>query len=273
MIGLNHYFDVEIAKMYGVNAAVILQNLAHWIQKNEANDNNFYDGNYWTYNSKKAFAELFPYLSKRQISNALAKLIDNGIIITGNYNKSAYDRTLWYALTEKGKNILHMEDTEMSNANCKNVKSIMQKCKMETAKMSNGNCENVQPIPYINTDTKPNSKTNNKPEPKSNTEIDEIINYLNLKAGTSFKAKTKDTVKHINARLSEGFTVDDFKVVIDKKCADWLGTEWQQYLRPATLFGTKFESYLNAKQKRPFVQQPEPTEKTATDIALDSIFS
>ena len=55
--------------------------------------------------------------------------------------------------------------------------------------------------------------------------------------------------KHIKARLSEGFTIEDFKTVIDKKCAEWLGTDYEQYLRPQTLFGTKFESYLNAPSK------------------------
>ena len=74
----------------------------------------------------------------------------------------------------------------------------------------------------------------------------EIIGYLNKKAETSYRASTKATQKHINARLTEGYTVDDFKTVIDKRCAEWKGTEMEQYLRPETLFGTKFESYLNA---------------------------
>ena len=53
----------------------------------------------------------------------------------------------------------------------------------------------------------------------------------------------------IHARCEEGFTVDDFKKVIDKKCAEWMGTDWEKYLRPETLFGTKFEGYLNQKDK------------------------
>ena len=74
-----------------------------------------------------------------------------------------------------------------------------------------------------------------------------VCDYLNKKANTNYKHTTKKTKEAINARLAEGFTVDDFKTVIDKKCAEWTGTEFEQYLRPATLFGTKFESYLNAK--------------------------
>ena len=75
-----------------------------------------------------------------------------------------------------------------------------------------------------------------------------IISYLNEKAGTKYKATTAKTKTAIHARFSEGFTVDDFKTVIDKKCAEWIGDpKMEKYLRPETLFGTKFEGYLNAK--------------------------
>lgn len=74
-----------------------------------------------------------------------------------------------------------------------------------------------------------------------------IVSYLNEKAGTKYKATTAKTKTAIHARLSDGFTLDDFKTVIDKKCTEWTGTEFEKYLRPETLFGTKFESYLNAK--------------------------
>ena len=76
----------------------------------------------------------------------------------------------------------------------------------------------------------------------------EIITYLNHKARTGYKPTTAKTKTAIKARFSEGFTVDDFKTVIDKKCAEWIGDEkMEKYLRPETLFGTKFEGYLNAK--------------------------
>lgn len=74
-----------------------------------------------------------------------------------------------------------------------------------------------------------------------------IVEYLNQKAGTHYKPSSKSTQTKIHARLKEGFTLDNFKTVIDKKVAEWKGTEMEQYLRPETLFGTKFEGYLNAK--------------------------
>lgn len=74
-----------------------------------------------------------------------------------------------------------------------------------------------------------------------------VISYLNKKAGTKYKPTSKKTQTCIHARIAEGYSVGDFKTVIDKKCSDWIGTDYEQYLRPETLFGTKFESYLNAK--------------------------
>lgn len=74
-----------------------------------------------------------------------------------------------------------------------------------------------------------------------------IISYLNNRAGTNYKASSKKTQTCIHARLTDGFTIEDFKIVIDKKCTEWIGTEYEKYLRPETLFGTKFEGYLNAK--------------------------
>ncbi len=75
----------------------------------------------------------------------------------------------------------------------------------------------------------------------------EIVDYLNQVCGTRYKASAKATQRHINARITEGFCLDDFKTVIDKKHHEWtvIKPEMKQYLRPETLFGTKFESYLN----------------------------
>lgn len=78
----------------------------------------------------------------------------------------------------------------------------------------------------------------------------EIINYLNSKTNNSYRTTTKKTQTLIHARTQEGFTIDDFKKVIDKKASEWMGTEWEKYLRPETLFGTKFEGYLNQKIKK-----------------------
>lgn len=73
-----------------------------------------------------------------------------------------------------------------------------------------------------------------------------VVAHLNLRAGTKYRASGQATQRHINARIAEGYTLEDFKTVIDKKCAEWKGGEMEKFLRPETLFGTKFENYLNA---------------------------
>ena len=101
---MEHSFNIDVATVYGVNAAIILNNLEFWIAKNKANEKHYHDGYYWTYNSAKALSELFPYLTKRKIEAALGLLRDDGIIITGNYNSDKRDRSLWYAITERARN-------------------------------------------------------------------------------------------------------------------------------------------------------------------------
>lgn len=102
---------------------------------------------------------------------------------------------------------------------------------------------------------------------KSSTVISEIIDYLNQKTGKHFRKSIANTTRAINARIKEGFTVDDFKAVIDKKVIEWGKDErMKQYLRPQTLFGTKFESYLN----QDLVEHKSQTDK-AIDVAKNVI--
>lgn len=103
-------------------------------------------------------------------------------------------------------------------------------------------------------------------QPKEPDPTEEVINHLNQRAGTNYKATTSNTRKLIKARLKEGFTVDEIKLVIDKKCADWLhNPAMMGYLRPETLFGSKFESYLNAKV------MPQTNPHTYTNTAAQPI--
>lgn len=78
------------------------------------------------------------------------------------------------------------------------------------------------------------------------SDIVSVIDYLNSKTGKKFKSNTDKTKKIITARFNDGFTINDFKKVVDNKVKDWLNDEkMNEFLRPETLFGTKFESYLN----------------------------
>ena len=89
-------FDPQIAKALDVDSAIMFSNIAFWCEKNEANEKHFYDDKYWTYNSAKAFGELFPFWNEDQIRRIINKLIKNQYIEKGNYNKNKYDKTGWY---------------------------------------------------------------------------------------------------------------------------------------------------------------------------------
>jgi uncharacterized phage protein (TIGR02220 family) len=110
--------------------------------------------------------------------------------------------------------------------------------------------------------------TDSAPRPakkKDNTaHVQEIISYLNAKTGSKYRPTTADYIKSINARLKDGYTVDDFKKVIDFKTAKWLGDEkMSEYLRPSTLFTPKnFDQYLNA---------PSSAAAANTDAALKDL--
>lgn len=194
---MNHAFNVSVAVKYGVHSAILLENIAYWCKKNEANEVQYHDGLYWTYNSKKAFSELFPYMTARQIDYALKRLIDDGIIVTGNFNTVAYDRTLWYAVTKKGYSILQ---------NCEMVE---QNCEMDERNLYNGTNKIVEPIPYINTDINKNINKNINYE-----QIKDLYNEtcVSLPRLTVLSDKRKQAIR---ARFNT-YTIDQFKELFAK---------------------------------------------------------
>lgn len=103
-----------------------------------------------------------------------------------------------------------------------------------------------------NSEKNPTYKDTNIQKDINNKNIySEVVDYLNQKAGTKYKSSSKNTTKHIKARINDGYTLEDFKTVIDKKCSEWLNTDMEKYLCPDTLFGSKFEKYLNQKINGP----------------------
>lgn len=230
---MNFSFDGEFAKEHGVNEAIMYQYFSYWIAKNKANDKHFYDGYTWTYNSQKALTELFPFWNRAKIQRIISSLENQGLLIKGNYNQLAYDRTTWYALPKFEQSVVQNQTVNCSDLN-------------------NERFKNEQPIPINYQLTKQLTNKDIKDivehSPTESVPYQEVVEYLNQKTGKNFKHTSKVTQRHIRARLAEGFTVSDFKQVIDKKCSDWLRDQkMKEYLRPETLFGTKFESYLNSK--------------------------
>lgn len=99
------------------------------------------------------------------------------------------------------------------------------------------------------TEQQVNTNKNDKNDKKDNKLYTRVIDHLNIAAGTRYKPSSKATQRVISARASEGFTAEDMMRVIDIKADDWKGTEFEKYLRPETLFGSKFEGYLNSRKE------------------------
>lgn len=152
---MQHHFEVGLAEKYGIVEAILINHFEYWIELNRTNDRNFYEGRYWTFNSMKAFIEIFPYLSEKKIRNALKHLQDEGLILTGNFNRSSYDRTLWYAFSDLAE-------------------SILPKGQMEESKKANGNNRKGGPIPDNNAPE--NKDINNKRRRSASDISDERFN-------------------------------------------------------------------------------------------------
>lgn len=191
------------------------------------------------YASNQHLAE-FCQCSERKVSDAVTKLIKCGYVSVAGFD--GRKRTL--------------------RSNLSNVRGRLEK----SARQDSKNCEaESQNLLQSNTYRKTSTNTDK-------VIYVEIIDYLNAKAGTRYKASTASTRKHIKARLDEGFTVEDFKSVIDKKCSEWLGnSKMEQYLRPETLFGTKFEGYLNAKPQRAQQANMLPPERRETQAEQNKV--
>lgn len=116
---------------------------------------------------------------------------------------------------------------------------------------NDSNSENKGSNSEKNSDNSEKNSTNKnkgneiKTDENKKEDIISIIAYLNSVCGTSYKPTVSDTIELITDKLRSGFIVSDFKLVIDKKAKEWMGTDYQKFLRPSTLFGDKFEAYLN----------------------------
>lgn len=175
---LVHSFAPEEAKKYGILAAVILQSIRFWVEKNRANGKHFHDGRHWTYNSVKAWAELFEYATPDQIRRALECLESAGAIVVGNYNASPYDRTKWYSS--------QIDLANLPNENGEDAKSLINSSK-----------------PLVNQNIDTASPSVGKPDANRN---DLILSAYNEELGDVLQKATKLSDKRkkaINARWSE----------------------------------------------------------------------
>ncbi|RWS40100.1 replication protein [Bacillus mycoides] len=207
-----------LASRIGLNEAIFLQQIHYWLNRSK----HFYDERSWVYNSVAEWVKQFPFWSENTIRRIVKNLEDEQLLVIGNYNRAKFDKTKWYSINFEKLRLLESTN-DVPNLGRRST----QNGQMDVPNLG-------KPIPETNTETTSEIKEY----------IVEIVNYLNDVCGSSYRLTSKKTQTLIKTRLVEGFTVDNFKTVIDTKAREWLRTEQAKYLRPETLFGTKFESYL-----------------------------
>ncbi|MCG2493197.1 conserved phage C-terminal domain-containing protein [Staphylococcus epidermidis] len=231
-----------LASEIGLNEAIVLQQMHYWLKKSNHN----YDGRRWIYNSFPEWQKHFPFWSVMTIKRAVYSLEKQNLLYVGNYNKAKFDKTKWYSINyeklEGMKRTSYQNDT--TNVSKRND-GVYQ-----------NDTTNTRDYTEITTETTNNNILSGNPT-ASRIPYKEIVDYLNEKTGKNFKHKTAKTRKFIEARWNQDFRLDDFKKVIDVKTDEWLNTDSDKYLRPETLFGTKFEGYLNQKTKSTGMDQLE----------------
>lgn len=243
-----------------VDKAIIIQQLNYWVKKSK----NYHDGRPWVYNSMDSWAKQFPWIkSKTTIKKHFKDLKKLGLVLTGNFNQYSFDRTTWYTIDyeafEKFSDDFFAKKAAEKQEDA--VQSIGQELTKEEPKngphkgqnLPNDNgqklAQQYHRLPETTTET---TTDNNMSASKSDESIPfkEIIEYLNEKTDNSYKPSAEGHKKFIRARWHEGNSLDDFKTVIDYKANEWMGTKWEMYLRPKTLFATgNFDNYLAAAKK------------------------
>lgn len=222
------------------------------------------DGEKYYWVSYQSFAKEMPYLGleKRTVMARMLKLRDMGLL--DHYTKKeggtfSYFKlgNKFYDLFDNNKNEAQSNDDVKNNAhsvfkNDDTTQNLEEEkhyddegIKKNDKRLSTENDKGCTSKCSTKTILLNNSSTIDSNIYKYIEKVKEIISYLNLKVGTKYKENNKATIMLINDRLKEGYIIDDFKEVIDKKVKAWKNTEFEQYLTPKTLFGDKFEVYLN----------------------------
>ena len=126
--------ESHVAAVYGLEEAIFLHSLMFWYRTNRGNDQNFYDGRWWTYNSVKAFEAIFPWWNGGQIRRIIARCREKGALLAGNYNEDQRDRTAWYTPSDE------LLELYGESANCICRKQQMQSSESSASFDENGKC-------------------------------------------------------------------------------------------------------------------------------------
>ena len=224
-------------------AGILLGQIVYWYMPNEQGKSKLRvkkNGEFWLAKGREDWKNEIR-ITPKQYDRAIKILIDKRLVEVQKFKFNGaptnHIKLNISEVTERVKSILTFGENPNSPLG-----------EMELTETVNSLTEITTKITTETTTLKDNVPSDQKERSKDCIPYEDIISYLNEKAGKSYKHKTAKTRTLIKARFKDGFTIDDFKQVIDIKTAQWLkDVNMNQYLRPETLFGTKFEGYLNEK--------------------------
>jgi hypothetical protein len=229
----DHHFNVQIAIDFDLNISTFLNNMAFWLNKSIANRKNFHEDNYWIYNSRLAFAEIFPYWNDNQIKHLLSNCIKNGLIIKGNFNTNKYDRTCWYTFTDKAYSYYPLLQEQIKKARKSTVIPIGENPPMDCKHYTNGLDEIHQPIPYNNPYNNPDIKEKEKEKEKKQPRV----NNLNSEFTHNEKHELLACSLHLDVNQERAAFIDYYQAH-GKKMANW-NAAFNNWLRKSAEFRKK----------------------------------
>lgn len=97
----HHSFDIHLASKYGLEEAIIIHHMQHWIRLNRRKGKNLKEGKCWTFDTMEHISDNFPYLNYEKVKYAIEKLIEYNVLIKGNFNRAGFDKTNWYAFVDE----------------------------------------------------------------------------------------------------------------------------------------------------------------------------
>ena len=243
--------------------------------------NSFIQELFWDWGSDKIAAKLKElvrekYIDVKQKYKVERKSVNKTRWVKIIYNPEANTELNTEANTELNTDSITVKSHINNNIKTtKETKKTIYNDETSSSMYSTSSTENNSPDDFLSKkDTLTNMAPPSDPEEKFSDRIKEIVAYLNEKTNSRYRENTPNTRKHIIARLKQDYTVDDFKHVIDVKCAEWKGTEFEKFLRPDTLFGSKFENYLQQKMPAAKNGKPVVTSEQAKpeDILWDEVY-
>ena len=228
-------FDMENAIRYGDREAIMLANFEFWLAKNKAEGKNQREGRTWTFNTVDGFRKLFPCWTEKQIRRILNSLVEQGVLIKGNFNHKGYDRTSWYSLTDEASLLL----------NC-------PKGQMDLPKRANGSAQKGEPIPDKKQDIKQDKKTDEA------THVAHYLHKLLVHEIPEIKVNPQAWITDIERAIRlDGRSKEDLISIID-----WMHTGdkfWVANIQSGKKLRDKYNTLIAQKRQRSnSMSNPEP---------------